>query len=115
MRRWGEGPLQTLYDAWQGKVRPVAEPGFGLPEIFTLLADATGRPVPRSDAEAALIQHAYRRRGPLPKRATEGAFRAIRRALGRGRPVQAYLDALAQRVTTAPAKPTPRPRRRRTR
>jgi transposase InsO family protein len=112
LRRWGEGPLQTLYDAWQGKVRPVAEPGFGLPEIFTLLADATGRPVPRSDAEAALIQHAYRRLGPLPKRATESAFRAIRRALGRGRPVQAYLDALAQRVTTAPAKPASRPRRR---
>jgi len=100
--RWGEGPLQTLYDAWQGKVRPVAEPGFGLPEIFTLLADATGRPVPRSDAEAALIQHAYRRLGPLPRRATESAFRAIRRALGRGRPVQAYLDALAQRVVRKP-------------
>ncbi len=101
VRRWGEGPLQTLRDAWQGKVRPVAEPGFGLPEIFDLLADATGRPVPRSDAEAALIQHAYRRLGPLPRRPTESAFRGIRRALGRGRPVQAYLDALAQRVTTA--------------
>jgi transposase InsO family protein len=107
VERWGEGPLQTLYDAWQGKVRPVAEPGFGLPEIFALLADATGRPVPRSDAEAAFIQHAYRRLGPLPRRATESAFRAIRRALGRGRPVQAYLDALAQRVVD------PAPERRR--
>ena len=98
VQRWGDGPLQTLYDAWQGKVRPVAEPGFGLPEIFLLLAEAVGRPVPRSDAEAALIQHAYRRLGPLPKRATETAFRRIRRALGQGRPLQAYLDALAQRV-----------------
>jgi len=113
--RWGEGPLQTLYDAWQGKVRPVAEPGFGLPEVFTLLADATGRPVPRTDAEAALIQHAYRRLGPLPRRATESAFRVIRRALGRGRPVQAYLDALTQRVVTASSKPAPRRRRRPTR
>lgn len=102
LQRWGEGPLQTLYDAWQGKIRPVADPGFGLPEIFELLADATGRPVPRSDAEAAQIQHAYRRLGPLPRRATESAFRGIRRALGRGRPVQTYLDALAQRVVTGP-------------
>ena len=99
VQRWGEGPLQTLYDAWQGKVRPVAEPGFGLPEIFLLLAEAVGRPVPRSDAEAALIQNAYRRLGPLPRRATETAFRSIRRALGQGRPLQTYLDALAQRVT----------------
>jgi len=101
-KRWGEGPLQALYDAWQGKVRPVAEPGFGLPEIFLLLADAAGRPVPRSDAEAALIQQAYRRLGPLPRRATESAFRGIRRALGRGRPLQLYLDALAQRVVPRP-------------
>jgi putative transposase len=112
VRRWAEGPLQTLYDSWQGKVRPVAEPGFGLPEVFALLADAAGRPVPRSDAEAATIQHAYRCLGPLPRRATEEAFRGIRRALGRGRPVQAYLDALAQRVVAAaPTKPTPKRKR----
>ena len=103
VRRWGEGPLQALFDSWQGKVRPVAESGFGLPEIFTLLADAAGRPVPRSDSEAALIQRAYRTLGPLPRRATEAAFRGIRRALGRGRPVQAYLDALSQRVVATPA------------
>ncbi|MGZ6078796.1 MAG: hypothetical protein ACXWK6_13410 [Myxococcaceae bacterium] len=111
VQRWGEGPLQVLYDAWQGKVRPVAEPGFGLPEIFALLATATGRHVPRSDAEAALIQQSYRRLGPLPKRATESAFAEIRRALGPGRPVQAYLDALAQRVTAAPPIPTSTRRR----
>ena len=71
-------------------------------QIFLLLADAAGRPVPRSDAEAALIQQAYRRLGPLPRRATESAFRGIRRALGRGRPLQLYLDALAQRVVPRP-------------
>jgi putative transposase len=98
-RRWGEGPLQALYDAWQGKIRPVAEPGFGLPEIFALLADAAGRPVPRSDAEAALVQRAWRALGPLPQRQTEAAFQRIVRALGPGRPLQSYLDALAQRVT----------------
>jgi transposase InsO family protein len=99
--RWGQGPLQALYDSWQGKVRPIAEPGFGLPEIFSLLAEAVGRPVPRSDDEAALIQRAYSALGPLPRDPTLAALRSIRRALGDGRPIKAYLDALAQRVLPA--------------
>jgi len=97
--RWGQGPLQTLYDAWQGKRRPVAEPGFGLPELFELLATAVGRPVPRSDAEAARIHHLYRQVGPLPRRATEAAVRAIARRLGTGRALEVYLDALVRSVT----------------
>jgi len=96
--RWGQGHLQALFDAWQGKRRPIAEPGFGLPELFALLEDALGRPVPRSDAEAARIHHLYRELGPLPRRATEAALRAIGRRLGKGRPLQSYLDALARRV-----------------
>lgn len=96
--RWGNGLLQKLYDQWHGKVRPVAEPGFGLPEIFELLTQAVGRPVPQSDAEAAVIQEAYRAIGPLPRRATEAAFRAITRELGSKRPLKNYLDALARRV-----------------
>jgi putative transposase len=97
--RWGPGHLQTLYDAWQGKRRPVAEPGFGLPELFALLTTATGRPVPRSDAEAASIHHVYRRIGPLPRHATETALGAIARRLGKGRPLQVYLDAFVHHVT----------------
>lgn len=104
--RWGEGPLQTLYDAWQGKRRPVAEPGFGLPELFALLEAATGRPVPRSDAEAARIHHIYRRIGPLPRRATEAALAAIARRLGPGRPLAVYLDALVAAVTHHPGRST---------
>ncbi|MBI5545702.1 MAG: hypothetical protein HY901_17580, partial [Deltaproteobacteria bacterium] len=92
------GPLQTLYDSWQGKPRPVAEPGFGLPEIFSLLSEAVGRVVPRSDDEAALVQRAYAAMGPLPRQATLTALDSIRRALGDRRPLKAYLDALAQRV-----------------
>jgi transposase InsO family protein len=113
VERWGQGPLQTLYDAWQGKVRPSAEPGFGLPELFVLLAEAAGRPVPRSDAEAALIQRSYRSIGPLPRRATEAALRSIGHQLGAGRPVSTYLDALAQRVVPASTstKPTRRKKR----
>jgi hypothetical protein len=97
--RWGPGHLQTLYDAWQGKRRPVAEAGFGLPELFTLLAAAVGRPVPRSDAEAARVHHVYRQIGPLPRRATETAVRAIARRLGTGRALEVYLDALVHHVT----------------
>lgn len=97
--RWGQGHLQTLYDAWQGKRRPIAEAGFGLPELFELLAAAVGRSVPRSDAEAARIHHVYRQIGPLPRRATETAVRAIARRLGTGRALEVYLDALVHHVT----------------
>jgi len=96
--RWGHGNLQAIYDNWQGRRRPLAEPGFGLPEIYTLLAEASGRFVPQSDAEAALIQDAYRDIGPLPQAATQNALRAIAKELGPRRPVKTYLDALIQRA-----------------
>jgi len=96
--RWGAGNLQAIYDNWQGQRRPLAEPGFGLPEIYALLAEASGRFVPHTDAEAALIQDAYRDIGPLPKSATQAALRAITRQLGKMRPIKTYLDALTQRV-----------------
>lgn len=95
--RYGEGPLQTLYDHFKGKVRPNAEPGFGLPEIFALLTKCAGRLVPQSDAEASLIHRTYRKIGPLPKIATEKAFAEIERELGKKRPIQIYLDALEKR------------------
>jgi len=98
VERWGRGILQALYDNWRGKVRPVAEPGFGLPEVLTLLSQACGRRVPRTDAEAALVQRAYAAIGPFARKACEAAFAAITADLGRGRPVKTYLDALARRV-----------------
>lgn len=103
--RWGHGVLQCLYDNWHGKVRPVAEPGFGLPEVFDLLAEVVGRPVPATDAEAARIHKVYATLGPLPRAATEEALRAICADLGPGRPLQVYLEALARRVLpSAPPK-----------
>jgi transposase InsO family protein len=99
VERWGPGHLQALYDAWRGQRRPVSEPGFGLPELFGLLEAAAGRPVPRSDAEAARIHHVYRQIGPLPRRATEAALRVVARRLGQGRPLDVYLDALVHHVT----------------
>jgi putative transposase len=99
VERWGPGHLQTLYDAWRGQRRPVAEPGFGLPELYGLLEAAAGRRIPRSDAEAARIHHVYRQIGPLPRRATETAVRAIARRLGKGRPLEVYLDELVRHIT----------------
>jgi len=99
--RWGRGNLQAIYDNWQGKRRPLAEPGFGLPELYALLAKACGRHVPSSDAEAALVQRIYGDIGPLPQRATEQALASITRQLGPKRPVKTYLDALIQRVRDA--------------
>jgi putative transposase len=96
--RWGHGNLQAIYDNWQGRRRPLAEPGFGLPEIYTLLAEVSGRFVPQSDAEAALIQDAYRSIGPLPQAATQDALRAIAQELGPMRPIKTYLDALIARA-----------------
>lgn len=100
--RWGEGPLQTLYDAWTGRGRPQAQPGFGLPELYALLARISGRHVPQSDSEAALVQRAWRAHGPLARKPTEAAFRAIGRALGPGRPIKSYLDALSARIRRRP-------------
>lgn len=98
VERRGDGALQKIYDAYRGQVRPAAEPGFGLPEVFVLLGEAAGRPVPTSEGEAAGIQQVWRRIGPLPRRATETAMRAITRDLGPGRAISTYLDALVQRV-----------------
>lgn len=98
---WGPGPLQAIYDAWRGRPRPLCEPGFGLPEVYALLGRVAGRHVPQSDAEAALVQRIYGAIGPLRRRATEAAMRAIHRELGSGRPIKTYLDALARRVRPA--------------
>ena len=100
--RWGAGNLQAIYDNWQGKRRPLAEPGFGLPELYALLAKACERHVPSSDAEAALVQRVYRDIGPLPQHATEEALNSIMQQLGPKRPVKTYLDALAERVREQP-------------
>jgi len=96
--RWGRGILQALYDNYRGKVRPVAEPGFGLPEVLALLSRACGRRVPRTDAEASLVQRTYAAIGPFARKACETAFAAITAELGHGRPVKTYLEALARRV-----------------
>jgi len=98
VERYADGPLQTLFDAWQGKVRPNAEPGFGLPEVLHLLTTLTGRLVPRDDHEAARVHRLWRTHGPLPKKATELAVENIRRELGQGRALDVYLEAFERHI-----------------
>jgi len=96
--RWGAGPLQALYDKWRGHTRPLAEPGFGLPELYALLARLSGRHVPDSDAEAALVQRLYHQHGPWSRAATEAAIQVVAAQLGAARPLRTYLEALLRRV-----------------
>lgn len=110
VERRGAGPLQTLYDDWCGKRRPQAEPGFGLPELYALLARLCRRHVPGSDAEAALVQQAYHRHGPWAKEATETALRAVEAEFGPARPLRTYLDALVRRVVPPSDRKPPRRR-----
>lgn len=92
--RHAPGPLQALYDSWRGVRRPQAEPGFGLPDIYAWLGKVSGRHVPCSDAEAALVQRFYQAKGPWAEHATEHAMGLIAVRLGTGRPIRTYLDAL---------------------
>jgi hypothetical protein len=88
----------VLTDQVRGQLRPQAEPGFGLPEIYVLLSTLCGRHVPKSDAEAALVQRIYRQSGPWGRAPTEAAMAVLRDTLGPGRPIKTYLDALVARV-----------------
>lgn len=103
--RWAPGPLQAIYDSWRGQSRPLAEPGFGLPEIYVLLGRVAGRHVPQSDTEAATVQRTYRDIGPFTRAATEAAIESLAAELGPGRPIQTYLDALARRAQAAHSHP----------
>ena len=111
--RAATGQLQKLLDVWQGKERPNAQPGFGLPDVFLELEKLAQRPVPKSEAEARTILDFYRRCGPLPKEPFRRALQRCLSALGEGRPIQTYLkdierqiDAAAQRKDDDPQAPT---------
>ena len=96
--RRGTGQLQKLLDLWQGKERPLAQPGFGLPEVFSHLSDLLGRTVPEHEREAREILAFYRTYGPLPREPFGRACRRTKEALGSGRPLGAYLADLARQI-----------------
>jgi putative transposase len=101
----GVGQLQKLVDLWQGRERPNAQPGFGLPEVFCLLGRLLGRDVPGSEREARDVLTFYRKYGPLAREAFEAACRQTGESLGSGRALSAYLADLERQVKADQDKP----------
>ena len=102
----GTGQLQKLVDLWQGKQRPNAQPGFGLPEVFIALSEMLGRDVPRSEREAGAVLAFYRKYGPLPREAFEAACACSRDRLGHGRALTAYLADLERQIGAQDSEPS---------
>lgn len=94
----GSGQLQKLLDRWAGHERPNAEPGFGLPEVFTELAQLLGRTLPQTEREAHTVLAFYRRHGPLARAPFTRACARTQLALGGGRALSAVLDDLSRQI-----------------
>ena len=94
----GTGQLQKLVDLWQGKERPNAQPGFGLPEVFKALGAVLDRDVPSDEREARVVLAFYRKYGPLPRDAFEAACARSKQSLGPGRALTTYLADLERQV-----------------
>jgi transposase InsO family protein len=103
--RHGAGELQKILDRWRGHERPLAPPGFGLPEIFALLSDIVGYDTPRAEDEARQIRQFYEAHGPLAQGEFERALGRTKDALGRGRALKAYLDHLVRQIRAAQNRP----------
>lgn len=102
----GTGQLQKIFDRWQGRERPNAQPGFGLPEVFRELSRLLGHRVPADEREATLIEAFYRRSGPLPREPFREAVDKTLRALGPDRPLKAYLGHIERLIRAAKANNT---------
>lgn len=96
----GVGELQKLVDVWQGRERPNAQPGFGLPEVFRELGALVGRSVPASEREGRAVLAFYRRFGPLARAPFLDACRRAQEALGEGRPLSAYIDRIERQIVS---------------
>lgn len=94
----GQGQLQKLVDRWRKTERPNAQPGFGLPEVLATLSDLAGHTVPDGEQQAHTVANFYRQHGPLAQRPWLRACQRTQQALGKGRPLQTYLDDLARQI-----------------
>ncbi|MFQ5601159.1 MAG: DDE-type integrase/transposase/recombinase [Candidatus Krumholzibacteriia bacterium] len=101
----GVGQLQKLLDTWRGYPRPNAQPGFGLPEVFTEIGRLLGHLVPQDEREARTIRDFYREFGPLHATHFRSALDATRSALGQGRALHVYLEHLARLIRVAQSRP----------
>ena len=101
----GTGQLQKLLDRWDGRERPNAEPGFGLPEVFAELGKLAARTLPQSEREARTVLAFYRTHGPLARTAFTAACARTQAALGEGRALSAYLADLTRQIRAANDQP----------
>jgi transposase InsO family protein len=99
LRQHGQGPLQVLLDLWRGTPRKNAEPGFGLPEVFSELGTLLNRATPESETEAIAVLAFWRRLGPLARDPFKRACAQAQKALGQGRPLRVYLDDIERQIT----------------
>ena len=107
----GVGQLQKLVDLWKGRERPNAQPGFGLPEVFALLAQLLERDVPGCEREARAVLSFYRKYGPLPRQAFEAACAHTSKSLGSKRALAAYLADLERQIEADEDKPHSNPQK----
>ena len=103
----GTGQLQKLLDLYQGRSRPIAQPGFGLPEVFREMGRLLKRAVPIDQSEATAIEAFYRKNGPLPAKPFAQAIDTAADALGAGRPLKAYLQYLERLIQAHKQNPNP--------
>lgn len=96
------GALTPLLEQYRGRTLPLARPGFGLPEIYEAFGHELGRPVPATEAEAALVVDWLAATGPFDPRAFHAALARVRKRLGAGRPLSQLVRALAREVRPAP-------------
>jgi len=88
------GALTPLLEQYRGRTLPQARGGFGLPEIYDAFAQALGRPVPHTEAEAIRVLAWLAQCGPFQPQAFAAALEKVRAALGPGRPLAQLIRAL---------------------
>lgn len=92
------GPLTPLLEQYRGRTLPQARGGFGLPEIYDAFAQALGRDVPHTEAEATLVLDWLAQSGPFEPQAFAAALAKVRATLGSGRPLAQIIRALDRRI-----------------
>ena len=88
------GSLTPLLERYRGRTLPLARPGFGLPEVYEAFSRALDRPVPSTEAEAALIVEWLASHGPFAPEAFESELARTLARLGNRRPLAQILQAL---------------------
>jgi hypothetical protein len=95
------GALTPLLEQYRGRTLPQARGGFGLPEVYDAFAQALGRPVPHTEAEAARVLDWLAQRGPFQPQAFAAALERVHAALGPGRPLAQLIRALDRLIVQA--------------